>query len=50
MLAHLSRDNNTPELAFSTVAGKLLDAGIKTESDMELYIAPAAEMSVLLDV
>jgi phosphoribosyl 1,2-cyclic phosphodiesterase len=50
MLAHLSRDNNTSELAFSTVSGKLLEAGIKTGSDMELHIAPANEMSPLLDI
>lgn len=50
MLAHLSRDNNTPELAFSTVSGKMRRNGIKAGTDMELYIAPAAEMSSLLDV
>lgn len=50
MLAHLSKDNNTPEIAFSTVSGKLLDAGIKTGADMELHIAPATEMGSLLDI
>ncbi len=50
MLAHVSKDNNTPEIAFSTVSGKLLDAGIKTGADMELHIAPATEMGSLLDI
>lgn len=50
MLAHLSRDNNTPKLAFSTVEERLREAGIKNGADMELLIAPADEMSVLIDV
>ena len=40
VLAHLSKDNNTPRLAYDTVAGTISDCGAKTGRDMELEIAP----------
>ena len=40
VLAHLSRDNNTPRLAYNTVAGTISDCGAKTGKDMELEVAP----------
>jgi phosphoribosyl 1,2-cyclic phosphodiesterase len=50
MLAHLSRDNNTPELAFSTVRDRLLVSGIRAGDDLTLSVAPADEMSGFLEV
>ena len=40
MLAHLSRENNTPELAFQTAACALEMAGLKQGLDFELTVAP----------
>lgn len=45
MLAHLSRDANTPELAYNTTAMGLQKGGFKIEKDVELYIAPGEEAS-----
>ncbi len=50
MLAHLSRDNNTPELAYATVSDLLFESGIRAGTDLELSIAPADAMSGILDV
>ena len=38
-LSHLSQDNNTPELAYLTVANTLDEFGIKAEKDVNLHIA-----------
>ncbi len=40
VLAHLSRDNNTPDLARVTAESVLLEHGFKSERDYTLYIAP----------
>ena len=40
MLAHLSRENNTPQLAHTTVGDALLKAGFPVGRDVELDIAP----------
>lgn len=40
ILAHLSQENNTPELAYSTVAQVLKDAGLNPERDFVLEVAP----------
>ena len=40
VLAHLSKDNNTPRLAYDTVAGTISECGAKTGRDMELEVAP----------
>lgn len=37
-LAHLSRENNFPELAYLTVANLLLEAGIKPKQDLDLTV------------
>ena len=39
-LSHLSRENNTPELARETVENALLDRGIRAGKDVELDVAP----------
>ena len=39
-LAHLSKDNNTPRLAYDTVADTLMECGAKMGRDMELEVAP----------
>ena len=39
ILAHLSMENNYPELALSAVGSTLLRYGIKAGSDVELYVA-----------
>ncbi len=39
LLAHLSKDNNVPELAFLTIKNMLIDAGINLDKDLELDFA-----------
>ena len=41
MLGHLSEENNTPNLAFSTAISALEGAGMKLKSDFTLDIAPS---------
>ena len=41
MLGHLSEENNTPRLAFSTAIASLENAGMKYKSDFTLDIAPS---------
>lgn len=45
MLAHLSRDANTPELAYKTTQNILENNGFKLNKDFELYVAPGNELS-----
>ncbi len=40
VLAHLSRENNTPELAFQTALCALSMSNMKQGKDFELYVAP----------
>ncbi|MBU7007268.1 MBL fold metallo-hydrolase [Phosphitispora fastidiosa] len=40
ILAHLSRDNNTPELAFKTVADVLQESGLTPGQDLVMEVAP----------
>lgn len=40
ILAHLSRENNLPELAYSTVAAILAEAGLSPVQDFALEVAP----------
>lgn len=40
VLAHLSRENNTPDLAFQTALCSLKMSGMKQGKDFELYVAP----------
>ena len=40
ILAHLSKENNCPELAYSTVAKVLIDAGLYPEQDFVMEVAP----------
>ena len=39
-LAHLSRENNTPELAYETVANALAESRVVVGKDVELTVAP----------
>ncbi|MDO4563124.1 MAG: MBL fold metallo-hydrolase [Clostridia bacterium] len=39
VLAHLSNDNNTADLAFGTVAGEIEKCGAKIGSDIDIYVA-----------
>jgi phosphoribosyl 1,2-cyclic phosphodiesterase len=43
LLAHLSHENNTPELAYNTVLSRL-------GGDFELNVAPRNEFSVALEI
>lgn len=47
LLAHLSQDNNVPELAFLTIKNMLVEAGIELGEDMELSFAHQDEVSDL---
>ena len=40
VLAHLSRENNTPDLAFQTALCSLKMSGMKQGKDFELFVAP----------
>lgn len=42
VLAHLSRRNNTPELAYAAAARRLRDMGCEPGRDVSLSVAPAA--------
>jgi phosphoribosyl 1,2-cyclic phosphodiesterase len=44
VLAHLSKENNTPRLAFDTVGGALKSRGAVVGGDVELETAPADTM------
>ncbi len=48
LLAHLSEQNNTPDIAFETVRLALDCAGYKMGVDYELYVAPRHENSRML--
>jgi len=50
LLAHLSRENNTPERAGSTVADTLRGNGFVTGKDIELDVAPPFSMSRVFEV
>ncbi|MGM0370826.1 MAG: MBL fold metallo-hydrolase, partial [Bacillota bacterium] len=47
LLAHLSQDNNVPELAFLTIKNMLVEAGIELGEDMELSFAYQDQVSEL---
>ena len=40
VLAHLSEQNNTPQVAFETVKFALSNEGLEIDKDYELYVAP----------
>lgn len=44
VLAHLSKENNTPDLALDTVSAALLEGGIRTGSDLFLSVAPEKDI------
>lgn len=50
VLTHLSEKNNTPELAYETVASCLEDQGLELSEDVFLSIAPRHEASLWFDV
>ena len=47
ILAHLSKENNTPELAYRTVSAALGDIGASVGEDVMLTVAPRCDMSEL---
>lgn len=49
-LSHLSQDNNTPELAYLTVANTLDEFGIKAEKDVNLHIAKPYGITELIKI
>ncbi len=50
ILGHLSRENNTPELAYETVRQELEACGGSLGENVELYVAPRAENGPVLEV
>jgi len=50
VLAHLSRDNNTPELAFSAVNSHLRNGGAVLGRDFEMSVAPRDTLSMIYSV
>lgn len=49
ILAHLSKENNTPTLAHDTVCGILFSSGFRVGEDISVYVAPADEPSRILE-
>ena len=49
-LAHLSEDNNTPDLAYLTVANTLEEFGIYAEKDVNLHIAKPYGITELIKI
>lgn len=50
ILAHLSRENNTPELARAAVEGALREIGAVPGEDLTLAVAPRCEMSGIFEL
>jgi phosphoribosyl 1,2-cyclic phosphodiesterase len=50
LLAHLSKDNNVPELAFLTIKNMLVDAGIRLDKDIKLDFALQDKVSPLYQI
>ena len=50
VLGHLSKENNTPDLALSSVTDKLAQCGATVGKDVEVYIAPKNECGPVLEV
>jgi phosphoribosyl 1,2-cyclic phosphodiesterase len=50
ILAHLSRKNNTPELAFAAVSEELTKNGYILGRDVELLVAPPSSTTDVIDV
>ncbi len=48
LLAHLSKENNTPRLAYKTVADILINGGVEPGA-LKMNVAPADEMSCILE-
>ncbi len=50
LLAHLSQDNNIPELAYLTIKNMLTDAGIEIDKDVQLDFACQDQVSKLYQI
>lgn len=50
VLAHLSRENNLPELAYSTVASVLMESGLSPGRDLSLEVAPRCHPGTLWEI
>lgn len=48
LLAHLSKENNNPKVAYKTVADILINGGVEPGS-LKMNVAPADEMSCILE-
>ena len=50
ILAHLSKENNTPELAYKTVAMQMEKSGAVLGDNVELLVAPKTERGPMIEV
>ena len=50
ILAHLSKENNTPELAYNTVAEQMAKSGAVPGVNVGLYVAPKTEHGPIIEV
>ena len=50
MLAHLSKENNTPEQAYITVKNELFEANYYVDRDLSLNVAPRSEPTQIFKV
>ncbi len=47
-LAHLSKENNSPELAYITAQSALVEAGMRAEVDFVLRVAPRTDLEPMM--
>ena len=47
-LAHLSKDNNSPELAYLTAQSALTEAGMREDMDFVLRVAPRTDLEPVM--
>ena len=50
ILAHLSQNNNTPQMAYEAVALRLREMGVDPEREVSITVAPAYEMGPTITV
>lgn len=50
LLAHLSKDNNVPELAHLTIKNMIVEAGMELGSDLKLGFARRDQVSKLFQI
>ena len=50
VLAHLSEENNTPELCYNTVAKYLRSVGVEPEVNIKIFVASPHNLSPIFHI